>query len=136
MSTRIKGKSLTLTIGGTDYAADATDIVLENEEADGDVTTFADAAAGGAVQWFFTMNAVQSTDAASLWRFLWDSTGDEVAYVFAPHGNATPSASQPHFTGNVTIGSKPAIGGTAGETFTFEVRLDCTGEPVLDDTAV
>lgn len=131
MSTRIKGKSLTLTIGAKDYAADATNIVLENEDADNDVTTFADAAAGGSKQWFFTMTAVQSTDADSLWRFLWDSTGDEVAYVFAPHGNTTPSATQPHFTGNVTVGAKPSIGGDANSTFTFEVRLDCKEEPTL-----
>lgn len=133
MSTRIKGKSLSLKIGDTEYMADATDIVLENEEADGDVTTFADAAAGGSVQWFFTMTALQSTDPTSLWRFLWDSTGDEVTYDFAPHGNAVASATQPHFKGSVTVGSKPSVGGTANETFTFEVRLDCTGEPVLDE---
>lgn len=131
MSTRIKGKSLSFKLGSTEYMADATNIVLQNEEADGDVTTFADAAAGGSVQWFFEMEAIQSTDAESLWRFLWDSTGDEVAYVFAPHGNTTASATQPHFTGNVTVGPKPAVGGEANETFTFEVRLDCTAEPTL-----
>lgn len=135
MSTRIKGKSLTLTIGGTDYAADATNIVLENEDADNDVTTFADAAAGGAKQWFFTMTAVQSTDADSLWRYLWDSTGDEVAYVFAPHGNEVASATQPHFTGTVVVGAKPSVGGEAGSTFTFEVRLDCKEEPTLVEGA-
>lgn len=129
MSKRITGKSLSFKLGDTEYMADATNIVLENEDADNDVTTFADAAAGGTKQWFFTMTAVQSTDATSLWSFLWDSTGDEVAYVFAPQGNATPSADAPHFTGTVTVGAKPSIGGEAGNTFTFEVRLDCNEEP-------
>lgn len=129
MSTRIKGKSLSLKVDGTEYMADVSEVMLNNEEADGDVTTFADAAAGGAVQWFFEGSAIQSTDTASFWSYLWDNTGDEVAYVFAPHGNATASSTQPHFTGSVKVGSKPPVGGTANETFTFDYRLDCTGEP-------
>lgn len=133
-STRIKGKSLTLKLGTTDYAIDATSVVLESEEADNDVTTFADAAAGAVRQWFFTITAIQSTDAASFWRYLWDNSGTTAAYVFAPHGNAVPSASQPHFTGNVTIGPKPNIGGEANSTFTFEYRLDCNEAPTLDTT--
>ncbi|MCX4577943.1 hypothetical protein OHB41_33120 [Streptomyces sp. NBC_01571] len=129
MSARIKGKSLTLKFEDTDYQADIGSATLNNEDADGDFTTFADAAAGGAVQWFFEGEAVQSTDSASFWSYLWDNTGLEVAYVFAPHGNAVASTTQPHFTGSVRVGRKPSIGGTANETFTFEYRLDCTGEP-------
>jgi len=129
MSTRIKGKSLSLKVDSTEYMADVSEVTLQNEEADGDVTTFADAAAGGAVQWFFEGSAVQSTDTTSFWSYLWDNTGEEVTYVFAPHGNATASSTQPHFTGSVKVGSKPPVGGTANETFTFDFRLDCTAEP-------
>ena len=130
MSTRIKGKAVVFKLATTDYAADITSIVLENEEADSDVTTFADAAAGGAVDWKFTISAVQSTDTASLWSYLWENAGTtNVAYVYAPAGNATPSTTKPHYTGTVSLGPKPSIGGDADTTWTFEVEIKCDQEP-------
>ena len=136
MSTRIKGSALKLTIGSTDYWADITSCVLENEEADTGATTFEDASLGGARQWYFTLSAIQSTDTAAFWRYLWANTGTIVSYVYAPHGNATASSTQPHFTGTVKIPPKPSIGGEAGTNneFTFEVRMDCQEEPTLDTT--
>ena len=129
-NTRIKGKAAIFKLATTDYAADITTITLNNEDADSDVTTFADAAAGGAIDWFFEGTAIQSTDTAALWKYLWTNSGTtSVAYVFAPHGNATPSTTKPHYTGTVDIGPKPAIGGDADSTFTFEFRLDCNEEP-------
>ncbi|MFC9846651.1 hypothetical protein ACFWFF_37580 [Streptomyces sp. NPDC060223] len=129
MSTRIRGKSLILKVNDTEYMADVTSAVLKNEEADGDVTTFADAAAGGARAWFFELTAIQSTDTTSFWSYLWANTGDEVEFVFAPHGNAIPTTAQPHFEGSVTVGAKPDIGGEANATATFEYRLDLVAEP-------
>lgn len=136
MTTRIKGnKKLTLTFGAVDYSCDATKINLTSEDADSDVTTFCDAADGGSKQWYFDITAIQSTDPTSFWRYLWESTGEEVEYVYMPHGNAVATTDQPHFTGTVKVGSKPDIGGEAGATYTFDTRLDCTGEPVLDEGA-
>lgn len=134
MSTRIKGSALKLTIGSTDYWADVTSAVLDNEEADTGATTFADAQAGGARQYFFTLNAIQSTDSASLWSYIWANTGEIVAYTYAPHGNTTATANEPHFVGTVKIPPKPSIGGEAGANveYTFEVRMDCQEEPTLD----
>lgn len=132
-SRKIRGKKLTLTFGSTDYACDATSIVLESEEADDDATTFCDAQQGGARQWFFTIEAIQSMQTSSFWRYLWENTGEEIAYVFAPEGNETATADSPHFTGLLTVGAKPNVGGEANSTFTFETRLDCTAEPTLDE---
>lgn len=133
MSTRIKGSALKFTLDGDDYWADATSVVLENEEAADAATTFADAQAGGARTYYFTVSAIQSTDTDSLWRYIWANTGEEIAYTYAPHGNATASSSQPHFTGTVRIPAKPTVGGEAGLTneYTFEVRFDCLEEPTL-----
>lgn len=131
-STRIKGnKKLTLSFGGIDYSCDATRIELLNEEADSDVTTFCDAADGGTRQWYFEIEAIQSTDSSSFWRYLWGSTGEEVDYTYMPHGNEDATVDQPHFTGTVKIGAKPSVGGEAGQTYVFETRLDCTAEPTL-----
>lgn len=137
-SKRIKGRQLALQFDATDYWADATACTLDNEEAEGDVTTFADAAEqGGARQYFLNITAVQSTDTESFWRYVWEHTGEDVPFIYAPHGNETPTEAQPHFTGNCTIGPRPAIGGEAGRetTFTFETRFDVDGVPVMDTGA-
>lgn len=132
-STRIKGNKLGLTVGATNFWCDASSVVLDNEESDSDVTTFCDAAEGGARTWFFTITAIQSTQAGSFWRYLWANSGNEVSFVYAPHGNTTATEDQPHFTGTLKVGPKPSVGGEAGTntTFTFETRLDVIGEPSM-----
>lgn len=137
MSTRIKGNALALTFGGTDYWADATSVLMENEETNTGVTTFEDASNSGGRTYFFTISAIQSTDPTSFWRYLWENTGEVVAYKYAVHGNATATDAEPHLTGTVKIGPKPSIGGDAsvnGE-YTFTVRLDTQEEPTLDTGA-
>lgn len=134
MSTRIKGNALALTFGGTDYWADATSVMFENEDSAAGVTTFEDASKAGSRTYYFTVGAIQSTDSSSFWSYLWENTGEVVAYKYAVHGNATATADEPHLIGTVKIGPKPSLGGEASVTgeFTFEVRLDCQEEPELD----
>jgi hypothetical protein len=137
-SPRIKGRQLSLKIGtpSVDYWADATSVVMDNEELDADTVTFEDAAEpGGARQYFFNITATQSTATASLWRKIWESTGEEVPFTYAVHGNAVPTVEQPHMIGTVKIGPRPSLGGEAGRdvTYTFESRWDIVGTPTLDD---
>lgn len=133
MATKFKGKNLSLTVDGTEFNADGTEVVLDNEDAEDDAITFADLDSGDAVDWFFQITAVSDYGAGSFWDLLWENAGAAaVPFVFKPYGNAVPSASQPHFTGNVTIPRKPPVGGAAGETWTYEARLDVEGEPVRD----
>ena len=137
-STRIKGTKLAFKLGtpAKDHWADITNYELFNDEAESDVTTFADAAQGGARQHKLKGTAIQSTETASFWRYVWENSGVDVPFTLAPHGNDVPTASQPHFIGTVTIGSKPSIGGDAGTgAFTFEFEWLVIGEPVLDDGA-
>lgn len=128
---KFKGKGLSLTIDSVEYNMDAKSVVLDNEAADNDATTFADLTAGGSLQWFFTVEALSDYGTGSLWSYVWDNAGDDsVTFVFKPYGNTTPSATQPHFTGTLKVGPKPgSIGGSADEVFTFEVRFDVNGEP-------
>lgn len=140
-STRIKGNALLFKLGdsdGTDYWADCSSVVLENADDNSGVLTFEDAANGGARAWQFTLSGIQSTASSSFWRYIWNNTGEEVAFTYAPHGNETPSADQPHFVGMCKVGPKPSVGGDAdreGE-YTFETRLDVTSGPTLDDGTV
>lgn len=138
-STRIKGTKLKLTLGtpGTDFWADLTSWKITNTDADSDVTTFEDAAAGGSKEFHLTGTAIQSTAAESFWRYVWANTGEEVAFTIAPHGNLVASDSQPHVIGTVTIGAKPDLGGDAGNSaYTFEFDWIVTGTPVLDSGIV
>lgn len=135
-STRIKGNKLALKLGTppVDHWADITSCALVGEDSDGTLT-FEDAANGGGQDWHFELSAIQSTAADSFWRTLWEQTGDEVAFTYAPHGNETASAAQPHFIGMVKIGKKPQIGGEASikGDFTFDYQLEVVGQPTLDD---
>lgn len=126
---KYKGKDLSLTFEGEQVNDEITAVVLNNEEADADAVTFAEIAGGDAVQWFFEITSVSDYGTGSFWTFLWENAGATVDYVFRPYGNTTASAAQPHFTGSAVVVSKPPIGGTANETFTFETRLDCTNAP-------
>lgn len=130
-STRIKGAALALNLGGEDYWVDVTSVSLENEEAAAGVTTFEDASLGGARQFYITGTAIQSTASTSFWNYIWENTGDIVEYYYAPHGNNTATADEPHFHRNVKIPSKPFVGGEAGANneFTFDFRMDCQEEP-------
>lgn len=136
-SKRLKGNKLALKFGSgatsKDYWADLNAVTLTNEDSE-DTLTFYDASLGGAKQWYFEITAVTSTDTESFWRYVWENTGQEIAFSFAPHRNEVASEDQPHFIGFVKIPAKPAIGGEASinGSFTFETRFDLVGEPVLD----
>lgn len=134
-STRIYGRKIAFQLDAEDYWADATSVVLDREDADSDVVTFEDAASGNTQQEFLQITAIQSTDPTSLWRKIWDESGQEVPFTFAPHGNETPTAAQPHFVGTCTVPARPALGGEAGRTTvqTFEARFDLVGKATMDD---
>ncbi len=136
-SARIKGTKLGLKIGtpGTDYWADLSSWKISNDDADKDVTTFEDAAAGGSKQFKLSGTAIQSTATGSFWRYAWENTGTDAAFTIAPHGNEVATEDQPHVIGTVTIGAKPDLGGDAGTgAYTFDFEWNITGTPVLDPT--
>lgn len=129
MATKYDGANLSLTFDAQEFNADGTAVVLDNEEGDTDSVTFAELAGGDARQWFFTLTAIGDYSTGSIWDLLWTESGNTVPFVFKPYGNATATAAQPHFTGTAKVLAKPPIGGTAGETWTFEARLDVEGVP-------
>lgn len=133
-STPIKGRDLVFQIDGVDHYCDIRQAVMTSEDRSSDDMTFCDTA--GDRQHFFNVTANQSTASGSFWRMIWENTGEEVPFVFAPHGNLTASEDEPHFTGTVTIGPKPDLGGQAGRqnTYSFEARFDIDGVPDLVTT--
>ena len=52
MVNRVKANSITITVDGDDFTADLSSIMLQSEEASTDVTSFAQAATGGASDFY------------------------------------------------------------------------------------
>jgi len=128
---KYKGASLSLTINSVEYNLETKSVQILAEEADNDATTFGDLAAGGSFDWFMEVEAVSDYATGSLWEYVWSNEGDtDVAYILKPYGG-TATASKPHFSGTLTIpGGQASIGGTADETFSFEVRFALDGKPL------
>lgn len=137
MAERIYGAALILKIDDIDYAAEIKVAELEFEDADTDNLTFGDAMTIGD-QGKLTITAMQSTDTASFWRMVWANALEKnVPFALAPHGNLTPSATQPHITGTVDIGVRPKIGGQADpkKPYDFEVEWTAKVDKALKVTA-
>lgn len=129
---KFKGKSLSLTINSVEYNMDCTSIEFVSEDADADELTFAEIGSTGGKDWFMDVAAIQEFATGSLWRYVWDNAGDEdIAFLAKPYGNATATATQPHFSGTLTIPSAPNFGGEADATFTFEVRFELDAQPTM-----
>jgi hypothetical protein len=121
-STRIKAQNILFKIGSTEYACDATMVDLVLEDAPGDVQTFCEQRVGG--QWALTLEGITSGDAASLYRVLWSSFGTTGVFTIAPNGNATASATEPHYTGTVKFNQLPPLSLVTNETVKFSVTLE------------
>jgi len=120
-STRVKAQNILFKIGTTDYACDATMVELVLDDAPGDVQTFCEYRAGA--EWKLTLEGIMSGDTGSLYQVLWANYGTKVAFTIAAAGNATPTTSQPHYTGTVIFNQLPPLSLTSGETAKFSVEL-------------
>ncbi len=120
-STRIKAHNIVFDIAGTDYACDATMVDLQLQDAPGDVQPFS--SLFFFCEWQLTLEGVTSGDAASLYRVLWANFGTTAAFTIAPNGNATASASEPHYTGTVKFDQLPPMSLSSNDTVTFTVTL-------------
>lgn len=128
-STRIKGTALSMRVDGVDYWADVTSCVMDGEIESVRVMMAPDIE--GHTAWWFDVEAAQSTDPDSFWTFLFDHQGESVPFAYAPHGNATPTGAQPHFTGILTVPPPARLGGSAGPRVEqiFETRLHIAQGP-------
>ena len=132
-STRIKAQNIKFKIAGTDYACDATSVVLELGDAPGDVQTFCETRVGG--EWTLTLDGITSGEATSLYQVLWTNFGSTATFVIAPNGNTTPSTDQPHYEGTVVFDQLPPLNLTSNEVSSFSVALTVrnTGLDVATD---
>lgn len=127
-------RDATLTIEATDYANQATSVVLTPEQATQTIKTMVP---DGIVQdvdsavWTCSINGIQDyTAAQGLARMLTDMAGDPLDIVFTPrNGTGNTKAT-------VTVVAKAVpFGGEQGSFTTFSVDLPVVGAPVFSAVA-
>lgn len=131
------GLILTLKQGAataTSYADDVKSVNINSEDRDDSDLTFYEAAQGQVKDFTLDLTAIQSTEAASLWKLFWENPGAEFTVVYGPHGNAVASATKPHFSFTAKATGQPPIGGEARrgkERYEFEYQLEVTSAITL-----
>lgn len=120
-STRLVARNIKFTVDGDEFACDANKITLTPEDAPGGVRTFCET--NTEKQWKMAVDGIVSLASTSLYQTLFTLQGTQVDFVLAPAGNASPSTSQPHYTGSVIIDDLPPLDLTAGEGAVFSVTL-------------
>jgi len=112
------------------FGDDCKGVRISGEDKDSNDITFSEAAEGAVQNPLLKLKFIQSTAASSLHQYLFDNQGEVVEAVYAPHGNASPSASQPHFKVTaLKISGIPEIGGDATkETVGFETEVELKSE--------
>jgi hypothetical protein len=121
---RIKGKSIVFEVDGTEYAGGVSNVVFSSA-----IGTLGFGNYEDSLDFTCAVTGFQDTAAASLHSELWANPGATVEITFAPHGNATASASQPHFTATGYAETVPNLGGAAGEFFVYDINFILTGKP-------
>jgi hypothetical protein len=122
-------------VGTTEHTAEISRCQIVSGAADSDFTSFADAAGGGAREYALELTMRQDLAGTSLWRYIWSQAGQSLGVKVNPYGNATATATEPHYTGNVTIVEPDGvlIGGEANSStsarMTVEVRWVFAAKP-------
>lgn len=132
-SPRLRGTTLSMLVDGTDFWADAVSVVMDGEDEQDTWVGQPTVPRPVRVRSWFDVEAVQSTDPASFWTFLYEHQGADVPFAYCPHGNPVPSPEQPHFTGILALpDAPPPLGGRAGRAVsqTFTTRLHIIQGPL------
>lgn len=122
----LTGRSLLISVAATEYAAQVFAATVEADDADNDNVTFAEASAGGGRTYTLKITLTQDMVTTTLWRKIWDVAGTDVAVLMKPYGNATASATQPHFTMTATVKEPNGVilGGEADASPTNRLQVE------------
>lgn len=121
---RLKGKNIVFKVGTTDYAGSVKSVVFSSAVGEMGFGDYADS-----LDYTCAVTGFQDFAANSLWSTLFTTPGADLTLTFAPHGNAVPSATQPHFTATGYAEAIPDMGGAAGEYFTYDLTIKLDGKP-------
>ena len=122
---RIKGKSIVFEVDGTEYSGSVSNVTFSSA-----VGTLGFGNYEDSLDFTCAVTGFQDVQAVSLWSELFDNPGQTVTITYAPHGNATATSTQPHFTATGYAETLPDLGGAAGEFFVYDINFILTGKPV------
>lgn len=131
----LSGRTLTISVGGTDYTSQVFSASVEADDADTDEVTFSEAAAGGGRTYVLALKLTQDMAASTLWDKIWTASGTDAAVILKPYGNAAASVTQPHYsmTASIREPNGTLIGGEADASptkrQTVEVEWPLTAKP-------
>lgn len=129
---RVDGKHLTLTVDGLDVQCIASTVLLDAEAMDDDLVTFTDKENGDDLTWFISITALPDLAPGTFWSLLWDTLPfTPLDFTLRPYGNGSPTADQPHLTGQVYVDRRPPVGGDAQVAWWFDCRLTCVERPAV-----
>lgn len=122
---RIKGKSIIFEVDGTEYSGTVSNVTFSSA-----IGTLGFGNYEDSLDFTCAVTGFQDVQAVSLWSELFDNPGATVDITYAPHGNATATSTQPHFTATGYAETVPNLGGSAGEYFVYDINFILTGKPV------
>ena len=122
--TRLRGKSIVFEVDNTEYSGGVSNVNFTSEVGELGFGNYEDS-----LDFKCQVVGFQDVAAASFWSKIYDNPGETVSITFAPHGNATATTSQPHFTASGYAETLPTLGGAAGEYFTYDITFILTGKP-------
>lgn len=137
---RVKPRLIELMVDAVDVSDQISRAVIGSAAADGGFLSFAAARSGGDRDYTLNMTIAQDHAVGTLWDLIWTGAGTEVDGVYAPFGNAAPSADEPHynFTAIVSEPDGDFLGGEAtlsnSAVATIQVSWKLTGKPTKDVT--
>lgn len=121
---RLKGKTIKFEVDNTEFSGSVKNVTFTSEVGELGFGAYEDS-----LEYRCQIEGFQDYSANSLWSKLFDNPGATLSIEFAPHGNATASTSQPHFTASGYAEIVPALGGTAGEYFVYDLTVILDGKP-------
>ena len=122
---RIKGKTIVFEVDNTEFSGAVSNVTFSSA-----VGTLGFCDYEDSLDFTCVVTGFQDFAGASLHTQLWGNPGVSIDLTYAPHGNATPSANQPHFTATGYAETCPDIGGAAGEFFVYDLNIILDGKPV------
>lgn len=121
---RLRGKTIVFEVDGTEYSGGVSNVNMNSELGERSFGAYEES-----LEFRCQVVGFQDFAAASFHSYLWDNPGKTVTITYAPHGNATATSSQPHFEATGYAEVLPAIGGAAGEYFTYDIAFVLDAAP-------
>jgi len=121
---RLKGKTIIFEVDDIAYEGSVKNVTITSEVGEMGFGPYEDS-----LEFKAQIEGFQDYAANSLWSKLFDNPGARLKLEFTPHGNTTPSSSQPKFQAHGYAEVVPTLGGSAGEYFVYDLTIILEDKP-------